>query len=323
MKSNYFATATSSLDLAMEMAASGGLEIWDSVLVGQQSAGRGQMRRQWFSPVGNLHAALRLPLLPPLDSTAAAPAVATLLAESLEAVLPSVLSEKVSERQKSGQADEEVWQVPVLPAGLAGREIATCPSLPGIQVKWPNDIVISDNGSPAKLAGILLEQKGDVLLAGIGINLVEAPPAQSLRLDHAMPATCLAEVLARQSGAGKPGCLLPEPRAMWPELAGRIRSLLTPVFCATWQARLEARLLWLGRQVMVSDGQSQASGRLLGIDPDGGLRIAPQGNLRLSWKSGLGLDQDNGSRLDANAAFGADAGRGEQVLFSGSLSLMA
>lgn len=281
MKSSYFATATSSLDLAMEMAANGQLAVWDSVLVGQQSAGRGQMRRQWFSPPGNLHVALRLPILPPLDSTAAAPVMAVLLAESLESALPEILPEAIQGSKAGGP----------------------CPKAPEILVKWPNDIVIDNKGTPAKLAGILLEQKGDVLLAGIGLNLVQAPPGQSLRQDHAMPATCLAEVLAGNNGQtgaeARPGWRMPDPRDLWPELAGRIRALFTPGFCAAWQARLEARLLWLGRDVEVTDGQSRCRGRLHGIDPEGGLLIVTCGGP------------------------GAEAGKGCQVLFSGSLALLA
>lgn len=38
-------------------------------------------------------------------------------------------------------------------------------------LKWPNDLMIAT----AKVAGVLLERHGDVVVAGIGVNLVSAP----------------------------------------------------------------------------------------------------------------------------------------------------
>lgn len=40
-----------------------------------------------------------------------------------------------------------------------------------LQLKWPNDLLLGG----AKLAGILLERSGDRIVAGFGVNLVEAP----------------------------------------------------------------------------------------------------------------------------------------------------
>ena len=40
-----------------------------------------------------------------------------------------------------------------------------------VQLKWPNDLMIVR----AKLAGILLEAHGDVVIVGIGVNLASAP----------------------------------------------------------------------------------------------------------------------------------------------------
>ncbi len=65
-------------------------------------------------------------------------------------------------------------------------------------IKWPNDVLIG----PAKLAGILLERSGDIVIAGIGINIVAAPlvagrPTTSLAA-HGSPAgvEAVAEALA-------------------------------------------------------------------------------------------------------------------------------
>jgi BirA family biotin operon repressor/biotin-[acetyl-CoA-carboxylase] ligase len=76
--------ASSSLDAALELAEKGSLGVWDSLLAARQTAGRGQLRRQWISPPGNLYAALRLPLSAPFSSTAASVAVGGLLVGALE-----------------------------------------------------------------------------------------------------------------------------------------------------------------------------------------------------------------------------------------------
>ncbi len=55
---------SSSLDVAWHLCASGKLDIWDSVLCSSQWSGRGQMRRAWISPPGNLYAAWRWPSPP-------------------------------------------------------------------------------------------------------------------------------------------------------------------------------------------------------------------------------------------------------------------
>ena len=60
--------ATSSLDAARLLVEADLFPEWASVLVLSQSAGRGQMRRAWSSPAGNLYTALRLPMAPPFDS---------------------------------------------------------------------------------------------------------------------------------------------------------------------------------------------------------------------------------------------------------------
>ncbi len=56
---------SSSLDVAWYLRARGEFDPWDAVLCGSQWAGRGQLRRSWSSPLGNLYAAVCLPSLPP------------------------------------------------------------------------------------------------------------------------------------------------------------------------------------------------------------------------------------------------------------------
>ena len=56
--------ASSSLDVLRPLAENGLLDPWDSVLAVSQWAGRGQLRRVWESPAGNVYAALVLPAPP-------------------------------------------------------------------------------------------------------------------------------------------------------------------------------------------------------------------------------------------------------------------
>jgi BirA family biotin operon repressor/biotin-[acetyl-CoA-carboxylase] ligase len=58
------ASCSSALDVAWQLMRQGEFAPWDSVVCACQWAGRGQMRRSWVSPAGNLYASVRLPDLP-------------------------------------------------------------------------------------------------------------------------------------------------------------------------------------------------------------------------------------------------------------------
>lgn len=78
--------ATSSLDVARILADRGALPEWGMVLALSQSAGRGQLRRPWVSPRGNVYAALRLPEAPPFAAEYAALSVGCLMAEGFRSL---------------------------------------------------------------------------------------------------------------------------------------------------------------------------------------------------------------------------------------------
>lgn len=44
-----------------------------------------------------------------------------------------------------------------------------------IYFKWPNDLIILEEGIPKKIAGILIEKHKDFMIIGIGINVKETP----------------------------------------------------------------------------------------------------------------------------------------------------
>lgn len=74
----------SSLDLAWELWDQGRLPEWGAVLAVTQTAGRGQLRRAWHSPAGNLHAAWAWPASPPGFADLTPLAAGLLVAEALE-----------------------------------------------------------------------------------------------------------------------------------------------------------------------------------------------------------------------------------------------
>lgn len=238
-----FGHLASCLDTAMHMAAAGRLAPWDSVQCVAQTAGRGQLRRAWYSPPGNVYAALRLPLEAPFDGSAAAPVAAFLLAGSLRLL---------------------GW--PVL-------------------LKWPNDIVLEDrDGQPHKLAGILLEERGGVLLAGMGINVAFAPSAAALRAGAAMEATCLARP---PGGAG--GGYISTPEAIWQQLVKRMYSTYTNChsFFRQWNSHADDILLWRGKNVELRDDERVVRGWLAGLGPAGGLCLNHNGRFEEFFSGSL------------------------------------
>lgn len=142
--------STSSLDLAHALVASDVLPEWASVIVHTQSSGRGQLRRNWVSPSGNIYAALRLPMQGVFTSEAAALGMGALLAHGLDA---------------AGYPVHLKWPNDLLQHGNA-----------------------SGVSSWRKVGGILLEERAGALIAGVGINLTSAPSPSLLREEHAFPA---------------------------------------------------------------------------------------------------------------------------------------
>lgn len=144
------------LDVAHSLKAEHCLPVWSSVLAYSQSRGRGQLRRIWISPPGNIYAALRLPFAEPFITGAGALVFGTLLARALA---------------RQGTRLLLKW-----PNDLLRRVPAQADAAQG----W------------GKVAGILLEERAGALIAGIGINMSSAPEP-SLSHENMLPACCLFE----------------------------------------------------------------------------------------------------------------------------------
>lgn len=149
-------------------------------------------------------------------------------------------------------------------AGLAATEALHDLEFDTVRLKWPNDLLAGDR----KLGGLLVELQGNRLVLGIGINV--ALPAD---LDPGQPATDLATLgpvptraalLARILARLLPRLANPPPRLEEAELE-------------RWQA-VDALA---GRDITVHTGGTTMPGRVIGLAPDGALRVAhPAGECR-------------------------------------------
>ncbi len=215
------------------------------------------MRRRWVSPAGNLHAAMRLPLEGPFCGFAAAPAMGALLAESLNRL------------------------------GFAAA------------LKWPNDLMhlpaqLAPGHRPGrndafKIGGILLEQRGDSLLAGIGINLASCPPDAEMRDEFAFSAGVLAP--RRQNAKrGSRAASAPRPTenifSLWARLAADMFSCYEKENSSGtwWIAPAERYLAFRGCRVLLSDAipennslaRTPCEGIIEGITPSGALLLSTE-----------------------------------------------
>lgn len=138
-----------------------------------------------------------------------------------------------------------------------------------VQLKWPNDILMHGR----KVGGILIEERGDVLLAGIGLNIASSPEDACLRSERACPAA--------NFGACLEGISI---FSLWLQLVNfsRLRYTIelsdsTPL---EFSQLIETVLAYLGAKVHVSNNRSSVCGTFAGIAPDGGIVLITDGERR-------------------------------------------
>jgi BirA family biotin operon repressor/biotin-[acetyl-CoA-carboxylase] ligase len=122
-------------------------------------------------------------------------------------------------------------------------------------LKWPNDVLVNDG----KISGILLEQTDDVLILGIGVNVLHAPSGLSYKVSTIVGSGGLATV------------------------DGTLSRLLTAL--ASWLDVWEhngfdpVRTAWLARAhppgtlLRLTIGERMTEGRFVGLAPDGALIV--------------------------------------------------
>jgi BirA family biotin operon repressor/biotin-[acetyl-CoA-carboxylase] ligase len=152
--------------------------------------------------------------------------------------------------------------------GLAALAIADVLRTRGLvsQIKWPNDVLLEGR----KVAGILVEsvwsgEEVDCVVVGIGMNVLKGavPSADLLQF----PAISLEESL---------GQAVDRERVLHDVLAGIIAlrpHLGSDSFIASWEKSLAFR----DEQVQAEQGDGVTiKGRLLGLEPDGSLRLSKE-----------------------------------------------
>jgi BirA family biotin operon repressor/biotin-[acetyl-CoA-carboxylase] ligase len=226
----YYPSAGSTNDLALAWANEGATDM-SLVIAGEQTSGRGRNGRKWFSPAGGC------------------------LAFSL--ILRPGKTEVQALGVFSGLGALAVTQtIDELQAGLYP------------QIKWPNDVLISQK----KVCGVLAEAiwMGDLfesLVMGVGLNVspLAVPPMET----QYYPATSLEDALNFKIDRLVLLHDILKAALFWRSRLG------TPEFLESWESRLAFR----GEQVQIwSDHQPATSGRIKGLDAGGGLvLIDPNG----------------------------------------------
>jgi len=112
-----------------------------------------------------------------------------------------------------------------------------------VRVKWPNDLLMQDK----KIGGILVEERGDCILAGIGLNLIWAPDVQKLREGHSIPAGIIPSASV---GLG--------PLRLWLSLVNQLKTSYTALLGshsrADFLTLFRSKLAWRGKRVQVQEG---------------------------------------------------------------------
>lgn len=141
-----------------------------------------------------------------------------------------------------------------LAAGLALLEALEVAAPGGdYLLKWPNDLML-DGG---KLAGILLERSGDRVVAGMGVNLAQAPVIAGRKT-------------ASLGGKVLPTAFAPLLAASFARLLGAWRTADAEAFARAWEQRAHPR----GTRLTIHDDSgATVSGRFDGIEADGAMRL--------------------------------------------------
>ena len=144
------------------------------------------------------------------------------------------------------------------------------------QIKWPNDILL--NGR--KLAGILIEATWvddmvDNLVIGIGINVAKgAVPSTDI---IGFPATSLENILG----------YVPDRKVLLHSILANIIALRPHIGTDSFMSAWEKKLAYYGRQVRVEmGGEKSVSGKVVGLEPDGSLRLIDDDGKSISVRFG-------------------------------------
>lgn len=149
-----------------------------------------------------------------------------------------------------------------------------------LRIKWPNDLYQSGR----KVGGILVEQRGQDVVVGLGLNLIQAPLDCEMRKDA-----------AARAGILKFKALELSPLRTWLALVNQSKSaymaLLENNSPSAFLSLVSRRLLWLGRMVYHQDGNQWSRARLVGLHRDGGLILERDGSTDIVYSGSILFEQ--------------------------------
>lgn len=130
-----------------------------------------------------------------------------------------------------------------------------------VRIKWPNDLMTGD----AKAGGILIEHKGTVIMAGLGLNICSAPENSLLEFFFHIKSGCL-----KNSGVNL------EPSEIWTLILEQIKCGLPGMIAspATVVEDVQKQLAFIKETVVLENTvDNDGPARILGIDLHGRLII--------------------------------------------------
>ncbi|WP_159427683.1 biotin--[acetyl-CoA-carboxylase] ligase [Desulfonauticus submarinus] len=130
-----------------------------------------------------------------------------------------------------------------------------------VKIKWPNDLILKEK----KVGGILVEERYNCFLVGIGLNLNFCPKMDELEREGLFPPGNLREVVSEQ-----------DPFLFWIKLKSCCMDLISQLdlFAGEeFQAQLNKYLAFCGKKVLVWNGTEQIEGRIVGVNFRGELEL--------------------------------------------------
>ena len=143
------------------------------------------------------------------------------------------------------------------------------------QIKWPNDVLL--NGR--KLAGILIEAiwfEDEVIsiVIGMGLNISKGSVPATDILNF--PATSLEGELS----------YVPDRKLLLHAILANMIALRPHIGTDSFMSSWEKKLAYYGRQVRVEMGEKSGSGKVMGLESDGSLKLRDDDGKSISVRSG-------------------------------------